>query len=266
MIMNKIKILLPAKIHPAVMAVWAALIAASHLLPTVPIWGGGSFSLAAALYPLSGIMFGPLAGALCTAVGGFLGSVVAPNTQNMLRLGSFIIWTTTAFTTGCIAWGSWPPVTIDPKGNFVINGGIIIYLIGTVLWFTQEIGRSVILFPLFFYGIGFAALILGSILASRILAGENTTLKLPIIWLCSYSGMIGGATIGNFFSLVLYKLPRETWIALTMAAPLERALFSLGTVLIGAPLLAGLPKTGIFVGPRYESDESLPLQNESGVS
>jgi hypothetical protein len=63
--------------------------------------------------------------------------------------------------------------------------------------------------------------------------------------------MIGGASIGNFFSLVLYKLPRESWIYLTFAAPLERIIFSAGTALIGVPLLANLPKIGINAGPRW---------------
>ena len=68
--------------------------------------------------------------------------------------------------------------------------------------------------------------------------------------------MTGGAAIGNFFSLVLYKLPREVWIYLTVAAPLERAVFSLGAALIGVPLLAALPKVGIQVGPRTEEKTS----------
>jgi len=68
--------------------------------------------------------------------------------------------------------------------------------------------------------------------------------------------MTGGATIGNFFSLVLYKLPRETWIYLTIAAPIERAVFSLGAALIGVPLLAALPKVGIYVGPRTNEENN----------
>ena len=252
---NKYKhgeIALPAKIHPAVIAVWAALVAASHIIPAIPMLGTGSnFTFAAALSPLSGIFFGPIAGALCSAAGGFAGSLVAPHTAWM-GMGTFIIGTTTAFTSGCIAWGCWPLITLNGRGSLIINGGIIVYVIGTVLWFSQEIGRSVPLFPLVYYGAGFAALIIGSIFTGRALAGSRQAVKFPLLWLCAFGGMIGGATIGNFFSLILYQLPRETWLYLTIAAPVERLVFSLGAALIGTPLLAGLPKTGIYIGPQEE--------------
>jgi len=246
------KLSLPSRIHPAVIAVWAALVSASHIIPSVPMLGtGSSFSFAAALSPLSGIFFGPIAGALCSAAGGFLGSLAAPHTA-WLGLGTFIIGTVTAFTAGCIAWSDWPPVSINQRGALVVNGGIVVYLLGTVLWFSQETGRGLALFPIVFYGAGFAALVTGSIFAGRILAGKKHALKFIAVWLCAFGGMTGGAAIGNFFSLILYKLPRETWIYLTFAAPIERAVFSLGAALIGVPLLVSLPKVGVYVGPSWE--------------
>jgi hypothetical protein len=245
---------LPSRIHPAVIAVWAALVSASHIIPSVPMLGTGSnFSFAAALSPLSGIFFGPIAGALCSAAGGFLGSLAAPHTA-WLGPGTFIIAAVTAFTSGCIAWSGLPPVSINRRGALVVNGGIIVYLLGTILWFSQETGRGLVLFPLVYYGAGFAALIAGSFLAGGILAGKKQALKFIAVWLCAFGGMTGGATIGNFFSLVLYKLPRETWIYLTVAAPLERAVFSLGAAIIGVPLLAALPKIGIYVGPMTKEE------------
>ena len=239
----------PARTHPAVMAVWAAIVAAGHLLPTVPMLGTGStFSLTAALSPLSGIFFGPIAGALCSAAGGFIGNLVAPHTA-WLGLGTFIIGTTTAFTSGCIAWGRWPLVSVNPSGGVTINGGIIVYGIGTILWFTQEIGRSVPLFPLIFYGAGCVALITGSAFSGLMFGSRRKIFHFPAIWLCAFGGMIGGAMVANFFSLVLYRLPRELWLTLTVAAPLERVAFSLGAMLIGAPLLVGLSKIGVLAGP-----------------
>jgi len=243
-------------IHPAFIAVWAAVVASGHFLPTVPILGtGGTFSLSSVLSPLSGIFFGPVAGALCSAVGGFIGSLIAPHTAWM-GLGTFIIGTTTAFTTGCIAWGKWPPVAISTNGNFVINGGIIVYIVGTILWFTQEIGRTVIIFPAVYYGMGFAVLIAGIILAPRMFKSPKRLLKFPAIWMCAFGGLIGGATVGNFFSLVLYKQPQEFWKGLTVISPIERTVFALGAMLVGAPLLVGLNKIGVFVGPQNEEEEN----------
>ncbi|MDR0323855.1 MAG: ECF transporter S component [Treponema sp.] len=242
-------------IHPATVAVWAAVVAAGHILPTIPILGtGGTFSLASALSPLSGIFFGPIAGALCSAAGSFIGNLIAPHTAWMGPF-TFIVSMTTAFTTGCIAWGKWPPVTINRSGSFIVNGGIIVYIIGTVLWLSQETGRSIILFPVVKYGLGFFALTAGIIFAGRMFASSNRLLKFPAVWLCAFGGLIGGATVGNFFSLVLYQQPKEFWAALTIAAPIERAVFSLGAAVIGVPLLEGLKKIGIPVGPQQEEQE-----------
>jgi len=246
---------LTGNIHPAVIAVWAAVCAAGFLLPTVPIWGTGSvFSVSSALAPLSGIFFGPLAGALCSAAGGFIGSLIAPHTAWM-GLGTFIIGTVTAFTSGCIAWGKWPPVMINKSGSFIVSGGIIVYLIGTVLWFTQETGRMAILLPLVSYGLGFAFMVAGIIFARRVFTGKSRLLKFPVIWLCAFGGLTGGASVGNFFSLVLYDLPGDVWKALAVVQPAERAIFALGAMFIGVPLLEGLNKIGISAGPALEDDE-----------
>ncbi|MCL2190798.1 MAG: ECF transporter S component [Treponema sp.] len=244
----------PAKTHVALVAVWAAVTAGAQVIPTIPMLGTGrSFSFATALAPLAGIFFGPLAGALCAAAGGFVGSLLAPHTAWM-GPGTFIIGTVTAFTAGCIAWGRWPPVRISGNGSFVINGGIIVFLLGTVLWFSHETGRGLARFPLVFYGAGFAALLVGSAFACNILAGKNRALKFPALMLCAFGGMAGGASVGNFFGLVLFDFPREMWMVLTFTAPIERLVFSVGTALVGLPLLASLPKIGIFIGPQKDDE------------
>jgi len=251
-------------VHPAIISVWAAVIAAGYLLPTFPILGtGANFTLANVLNPLAGIFFGPLTGALCSAVGGFIGFFIAP-VKPMMGPFSFIIGMTTAFTSGCIAWGKWPPVSVSGKGNFIFNGGIIVYLIGTILWFTQETGRSIISFPVIFYGLGFVIMIAGIIFAGRMFAGKKRLLMFPAVFICAFAGLVGGATIGNFFSLILFKVPRDIWVLLTVTAPVERAVFALCASLAGVPLLAGLEKIGIIAGPQEEdlqaADENAEAQ------
>ncbi|MCL2184402.1 MAG: hypothetical protein FWB86_00915 [Treponema sp.] len=242
------------KIHPAVVAVWASVVASGHLLPVFPILGtGGTFSVSHILNPLSGIFFGPLGGALCSAAGGFIGTLIAPHTAWM-GLGTFIIGTTTAFTTGCIAWGKGELITINTNGSLLINGGIIVYIAGTILWFTQEIGRSFIWLPVIFYGIGFLVMITGIIFAQKLFQNPKRFWKFPAIWICTFSGLIGGATIGNFFSLIIFKQPKEIWTIIMVSAPIERALFALGAMLVGVPLLIGLNKAGISVGPQKEEE------------
>jgi hypothetical protein len=97
--------------------------------------------------------------------------------------------------------------------------------------------------------LGFAALIAGNAFAPKMFAPGSKALKLPAVWLCAFGGIIGGAGVGNFFFLVLFKQPREFWLVLTVQAPIERSIFALGAMLIGVPLLEALPKIGIQVGP-----------------
>jgi hypothetical protein len=229
-------------VHPAVIAVWAAVLAAAHLLPTIPIVGSGStFSVSSALVPLAGILFGPVGGALCAAAGNFLGSLIAPHTA-WLGLGTFIVGTTTAFTAGLAAWGYWPL-------------GLGVIALGTAAWFTQEIGRSVPLYPAVFYGLGALAVILSG-LCTRLLfrSPQNVrsvnALRFPAVWLAAFGGLVAGASIGNFFGLLLLRWPARIWPPLILVSPVERAIFALGSALIGVPLLIGLPKMGIIAGPQ----------------
>ena len=88
--------------HPAVIAVWAALIAAVMLVPAFPIIGtGATFSVSSALFPLAGIFFGPVAGALCAAIGAFVGHLIAPHTAFFGPL-SFLVPTLGAFCAGVV--------------------------------------------------------------------------------------------------------------------------------------------------------------------
>jgi hypothetical protein len=61
--------------------------------------------------------------------------------------------------------------------------------------------------------------------------------------------------VGNFFSLILYDLPEDVWKALAFVQPAERAIFALGAMLIGVPLLEGLNKTGVRAGPPEPEEE-----------
>jgi len=254
----------PAKTHAALIAVWAAATAAAQMIPTIPMLGTGrAFSLAAALTPLAGVFFGPIYGALCAAVGGFAGSFLAPLTA-WLGPWTFVPGMVTAFTAGCIAWGGWPPVRISQRGSFVVNGGIVALILGTALWLSHETGRSVLRLPAVFYGAGLAALIAGSMFARRALAGKRSAPKFPALALCAFGGMAGGAGVGNFFGLALFDHPREMWMALAFLAPLERIAFSIGSALIGLPLLASLPKIGVFIGPQEEPEGAEAEAGEGG--
>ncbi|MEL7610636.1 MAG: ECF transporter S component [Bacillota bacterium] len=239
--MGKKKNAFLGNIHPAVISVWAAILAASHLIPGFPMLGtGGNFSVSSALIPLAGIFFGPIPGALCAAIGNFIGYLIAPSGA-WLGMATFLIGTVNALAAGLVSRGKWP-----------YAAGLI--AIGTILWFSNPIGQSVPLFAIVFYGLGLIAVILGGLVSRKGLIGKNAFLKAVAIFLCAFAGLVTAASLANFASLTLLELPATIWTALVFVSPFERAMFSLGAVIIGIPLLVGLPKIGIFVGPEDPND------------
>ncbi len=223
-------------VHPSVLAIWAALIAAGNMLPAIPIIGSGStFSVSAVLVPLAGVFFGPVGGAICAAIGGFLGQIIAPHIA-WLGIATFLIGTVNAFVAGCVTRGKW-----------YIGGAVI--AVGYILWFSTEIGRNAAIFPLVFYSLGLAAMVVGAF----IWRDEKVFVKKPVlravgVFMAAYTGFVGAAALVNFAGITLYQWPPQMWIGLAFVSPWERAVFSFGATIIGVPLLLELPKIGVFIG------------------
>ncbi|MGI6331232.1 MAG: ECF transporter S component [Zhaonellaceae bacterium] len=230
------------KVHPAMIAVWAALISVSGLLPTFPVFGtGGNFSVGYTLAPIAGIMFGPFAGALSVAIGEFIGSIIAPHVAT-LGLFTFIINTTNAFAAGYLS-----------RKNWYVCFGIIAAL--TVVWFLIPSGRAAYVYSLVYLA-GMVAAPIGGILGSRLFDRDNVLIKTIGVFLMSWPAYIAGSIMGNIPTLFLVELPAELWNTfLVWVTPFERTVFAIGAAIIGTPLLIGLPKIGIFVGPQYDGEE-----------
>ena len=239
------------KFHPAVIAVYAAILAASALLPSIPLVGtGGSFSVSTALVPLAGVFFGSIAGALCAAIGGFIGQLIAPATA-VIGVATFVSAVIAAFVAGLLCEGKkWGPLSALGVG-----------LAFVALWFTNPVGRDSWMFASVFYGSGLLAIVLGFFLCNRWLKKSNFALKAIAVFIACYAGMVFSAAFVNYICLYLYGLTNEVWSVLTFVAPLERAIFSAGSLVVGTPLLIGLPKIGVFIGPRNEAmDAELPME------
>jgi uncharacterized membrane protein len=239
------------KFHPAVIAVYAAILAASALIPSIPVLGtGGSFSVSTALIPLAGVFFGPIAGALCAAIGGFIGQLIAPATA-VIGIATFVSSIIAAFIAGLLCEEKkWGPLSALGIG-----------LAFVVLWFTHPVGRESWLFALVFFGSGILCCILGFFFCNRWLKKSNFALKAIAIFIACYAGMIFSAAYVDYVCLFLYGLTSEIWTMLIVIAPLERALFAVGSLVVGTPLLIGLPKIGVFIGPRDDAmDAELPME------
>lgn len=229
------------KTNFAVWAVWAALISVASLLPTFPIVGTGStFSVRTILLPLAGILFGPGPGAVICIIGGFIGQMLAPHTAWM-GIATFITGVFTGVVAGLVSRGKW-------------KAALAILLLFTVLWLLHPIGRQVPLFPGVFYSLGAVSIVVGGLFARTWLTGESVVRRGLAIWLASFGGFVTAASYANYLGgLVMLSLPPAVWTGLVVISPIERTVFALGAVAVGIPLLHGLPRIGIFVGPEPDS-------------
>ena len=241
--MKKKPVLLTA--HPAVIAVWAALMAAASLLPAFPIVGtGATFNIANCLTPLAGIFFGPWAGAIAAGVGAFIGQLIAPHTVLFGPL-QFTIAIMGAMASGFAMQRKW-------WFSF-----LIITLLGGV-WYLLPNGRGAWATPLL-YIVGYVGILVGWLVSRKqnaLLSPNRAKMALGILC-ASVAGIIVTQAMGNLWALIFFQLPPAIWFTVLAVAPVERILFSVGAMIIGTPLLIGLPKIGIPVGPMiYDKEET----------
>lgn len=212
--------------HPAILGMWASILIVSRLIPGMPVLGTGStFTVSVTLFPLSGIFFGPFHGALCAAVGGFLGQILVPGSA-WLGIFTFLIGTFTALVAGLISRGYW----------YI---GLLSLVLGTFLWFTTETGQSAPMFAIAFYGLGGLASIVGGINYKK-LYQKNIKCKMLAVFIASFVGMIASASIANYLSIIFIGTPPDVWKVLTFLSPIERMFFSSVSAIIGVPVLAAL--------------------------
>jgi len=227
--------------HPAIIAVWAALIAVASLLPAFPLIGGtgGTFSLGNALTPLSGILFGPFAGAIASGIGAFLGQLLAPNTVIFGPL-QFALPFLGALIAGFAMQKKW----YLALAMYVIN--VIAFLL---------LRSDAFVFHFIVYAPQLIAILFGWFVAKDWISSPNRAKILVAVFCCALAGTQVEQGIGNVWAILLFGLPKEVFYSVMPIAPIERSLFALGSAIIGTPLLIGLPKISIPVGPALEEEE-----------
>jgi len=253
--MKKKPVLISA--HPAVIAVWAALMAAASLLPAFPVFGTGTtFNIANCLTPLAGIFFGPWTGAIAAGVGGFIGQLIAPHTVLFGPL-QFTIAILGALAAGFAMQRKW-----------LVSFGLITFF--ALVWYLLPAGRAAWATPLL-YLLGYVFILVGWWIGRKddpLLSKNRAKLSLGI-FCCSIAGIVVTQSMGNLWALIFFKLPPAIWYTVLAIAPVERALFALGAMIVGTPLLIGLVKIGIPVGPviyqKEEDDEPLPVEQPVGL-
>ncbi len=229
-----------------VIAVYAAILAASALIPAFRFLEPAVLLRQHALIPLAGVFFGPIA-VRCARIGGFFGQRIARATDH--RIATFVSSIIAAFIAGLLCEEKkWGPLSALGIGLAFI-----------VLWFTHPVGRESWLFALVFFGSGILCCILGFFFCNRWLKKSNFALKAIAIFIACYAGMIFSAAMSITF-LLPHGLLRNLDHAIVIV-PSKRALFAWARWL-SAPRADGGPKIGVFIGPRDDSmDAELPMEN-----
>ena len=230
------------KTHFATITVWAALMAAASMLPSFPILGGGgNFSISYTLAPLAGVMFGAIPGGLAALIGDFIGTLIAPHTANV---GIFTCLTgaSNAFAAGYLSRGNWKPAF-----------GLIVLSIGS--WLLYPAAREAWIYSVTVWCVGLVMALVGGTLGVYLFEKKRFLWKAIGLFLILYPCYIVAQGINCIFVMMLMDLPADLLKVLAFSVPAERLVFSFAAVIIGIPLLMGLPKIGVFVGPAYDNLE-----------
>ena len=228
--------------HPALIAVWAAVIAVSTLLPAFPVIGtGATLSVGDAIVVLGGILFGPWAGGIAAGVGGFIGQLIAPH-GNIFGPLQFTIAIAAAVGSGLAMQRKW----IYPMVGLLLLGSV---------WYLFPLGREAWATPIL-YLLGVLGCIVGWIWGRNWLLSKNRATLFFGIFVCGLIGVLIAQGIGNLWALVMFALPAPIWFSVLFISPIERIGFGLIAAIIGTPLMIGLPKISIPVGPKaLDEDE-----------
>ena len=223
----------------------AAVVAVLAFIP-IPvsfiIASGGSFPLSQGVFPLIGILLGPLAGAVANCIGTLIGIFVAPHTA-AVPFVSIISSAVAAFFAGSMTTG------VKRKYWFIINS--LVVLAGMLAISARAIfinGVRPWVMPAFFAQY-IVCLVLYSFptrkvfiswIQSGILAKMSAGLFIST-WMIST--MI--SVVGTFFTYWMYNWPEAVFITLLPIIPVEMLVRSFTGMVIGAGVIAGLRSIGL---------------------
>ncbi len=228
--------------HPAVLCVWAALQAVANMFPAIALIGvGGTMTLANILIPLTGVFFGPYAGALCAAIGQIIGMLINPSGA-WLGTFTFLIGTCTAFVAGLLSHGKWPL-------------GYFLNFLGIAIFYCFPVGRVAWIKGVTFGVSGIITCLIGGIFAKKFITHKNFILKWISVFLCSTGGLLTSCMFADIASLIIFHTPAISMKLMAFISPGERFTFGAAAAVVGIPLLMALPKIGIRVGPQVAEEE-----------
>ena len=184
---------------------------------------------------------------MAAGIGAFIGQLVAPHSV-LFGPFQFMIPMMSAFMAGWAMRKKW----------FIPFFAIL--ALGLV-WYAFPLGRKAWATPLL-YLIGLVAIAINWIWGKDWLSSSNRGKMFVGVALTAAAGVVTDQAVGNLTALVMFALPPAIWFSVLAIAPIERIGFAIGAAIIGTPLLIGLPKISVLVGPLLYEEEVFEEEDE----
>ena len=230
-------------VHVAYVAVAAAMVTLAAYIPMFPVLGAGTMiSAGMIVVPLVGILLGPTAGSLATAIGAFLGQIVAPYGA-IFGLITFVCPTTSTLVAGLLTFKRW-------KSAVLVQGLTILgwYALTSVMWVGQPAAWIRWYFPYLHLASFASVLVLGRKFSDWIIEGDPRKMAVAI-FLSALAGTLSEHMVGNAIYVGLYSGPAQVYVYVSGIYWAERGLGALAATFVGVPLLVGLRKARVELGP-----------------
>jgi len=230
-------------VHIAYVAVCAAIVIITAFIPMFPVIGvGATMSAGMIIVPLVGIMLGPTAGTLATAVGAFLGQIVAPYGA-IFGLITFLCPLASTATAAFLSRRKW-----KQGGLLVLMGILLWYLTTGIMWAGNPKAGIMWYFPF----LHILSLVLVLVFRGKIgewIASMDPKRMSIGIFLASLAGTLTEHMVGNSIYIGIYRGPPGPFYFVITIYWIERVLAAVGATVVGTPLLIGLKKARIDIGP-----------------
>ncbi|MCU0520705.1 MAG: hypothetical protein MUF84_08445 [Anaerolineae bacterium] len=227
----------------ALVVALAAVVAVLSFIPfSVMLGSGGSIEMSEGIYGLIGWILGPIAGAVASGVGRFVGVLVAPHTAGVPFVS---VW---GAAIGSFAAGSmvlagqrrlwWIPLTVLFVTAYLLYAGRAIVQNGVGLW--PAIGATFL---------DWSGVLLFALPTRRLFVHWLKSPNLGKVAMGLFLGtwMISGLTHVNSGAITyfMYNWAEEVWIALIPVIPVENLFRCLIGMVIGTGVIVGLRAIGI---------------------
>ena len=221
-------------------AILAAVLTVTSFIPlSVSIGSGASFPLSTTIYPLIGIILGPVAGPAAAAIGGILSVIISPHTANSGILTP-LAPISTAFIAGMLVQkkrGYWIiPLFMFFVGFFCYAG--LGYVRGVSI-------RNILM--LFFVPLLSVVLYLLTIVqhAKYWLVSKQRMANLIGFIVIFFTANISEIPITGAVNYIVMGWPNDVWPIIALTMPIERSIMLLAGTIIGMSVITGLRKLPI---------------------